>query len=32
MGNTVDGGKERSSRKLLNLEKEMQMLMGPGTT
>lgn len=32
MGNTVDGGRERSSRKLLNLEKEMQMLMGPGTT
>lgn len=31
MGNTVDGGRERSSRKCLNLEEEMQMLMGPGT-
>ena len=31
MGNTVDGRRERSSRKFLNLEKEMQMLMGPGT-
>lgn len=31
MGNTVGGGRERSSRKFLNLEKEMQMFMGPGT-
>ena len=30
-GNTVDGGRGGSSRKFLNLEKEMQMHMGPGT-